>query len=99
MRSFSCWRATRVRARPLSPLLGAPALYTLILSAASTWGTPPPPAPSIRSRRARCASAALRLCPLSGELAGGSSPDATLHAPHLGDDSGRGLLWWSPVFR
>lgn len=41
MRSFSCWRATRVRARPLSPLLGAPALYTLILSAASTWGTPP----------------------------------------------------------
>lgn len=29
MRSFSCWRATRVRARPLSPLLGAPALHTL----------------------------------------------------------------------
>lgn len=28
MRSFSCWRATRVRARPLSPLLGAPALHT-----------------------------------------------------------------------
>lgn len=40
MRSFSCWRATRVRARPLSPLLGAPALYTLILSAASIWGAP-----------------------------------------------------------
>lgn len=29
MRSFSCWRATRVRARPLSPLQGAPALHTL----------------------------------------------------------------------
>lgn len=29
MRSFSCWRATRVRARPLSPLVGAPALHTL----------------------------------------------------------------------
>lgn len=29
MRSFSCWRATRVRARPLSPLLDAPALHTL----------------------------------------------------------------------
>lgn len=29
MRSFSCWRATRVRARPLPPLVGAPALRTL----------------------------------------------------------------------
>lgn len=29
MRSFSCWRATRVRARPLSPPLDAPALQTL----------------------------------------------------------------------
>lgn len=29
MRSFSCWRATRVRARPLSPPLDAPALHTL----------------------------------------------------------------------
>ena len=28
MRSFSCWCATRVRARPLSPLVDAPALHT-----------------------------------------------------------------------
>lgn len=80
MRSFSCWRATRVRARPLSPLVGAPALHTLHPLPNLHLTTPSssraerlfPPQPLLFG------VARPHLCTLSAELAGGTRQGATL---------------------
>lgn len=86
MRSFSCWRATRVRARPLSPLLDAPALHTLYPLPNLNLTTPsfsraerlfPPQPLPLWGRMASPLH-------LSAELAGGTSRGATLKARHLG---------------